>query len=260
MSDSAPAETKLVPDEFGPPVVEIEDAHLRFPMIRYHARGVKEAFLSLVRRTPVKTDETSFWALRGVSVQIRQGEVVGLIGKNGSGKSTLLRVISGIYRPDRGTAATKGRVACLELSSGFRNELTGIENIRLSGAILGLSPVQIEERLESIVEFSGIGAFVHQPVRTYSAGMRTRLGFSVASVIEPEILLIDEVLAVGDEEFRTKSMARIEEMMGGKSTVVLVSHNMAEVERLCSRVIYLEKGKIVMDGDPAETVAAYLGK
>jgi ABC-type polysaccharide/polyol phosphate transport system ATPase subunit len=181
---------------------------------------------------------------------------VGIVGKNGSGKSTLLRVISGIYAPDRGAVQVRGRVQFLDLGSGFREELTGAENVRLSGVILGLSPHDVAERYDAIVEFAGIGQFIDQPLRTYSSGMRARLGFAVASVIEPDLLLIDEVLAVGDEDFRKKSMARIEEMVG-KTTVVVVSHNMAELKRICTRLVWMEKGKIVLDGGVDEVIQRY---
>lgn len=146
----------------------------------------------------------------------------------------------------------------LQLGSGFRDELTGIENIKLSGAIMGYSPEEIGTKTEEIVDFSGIGDFIHQPLRTYSSGMRARLGFAVAAVAEPDILLLDEVLAVGDAGFREKSMARLQEMVGGETTVVIVSHNLIELQRLCSRVICLSEGKVVLDGQAEEVINIYL--
>ncbi len=240
------------------PSIEIEDVHLSFPMVRYSAGGLKEVFLAMARGRLRSRSEKEFWALRGVTVEIRTGEVVGLIGKNGSGKSTLLRVIAGIYQPDKGSACARGRVRILELGSGFREELTGGENIRLAGAILGLSPRQVAERYDAVVAFADIGNFIRQPLRTYSSGMKARLGFAVASVIEPDILLVDEILAVGDADFKKKSMARMEEMVRGEGrTVVIVSHNMVELKRLCTRLILMEKGLVVMDGPPDEVIERY---
>ena len=241
-------------------VIKVKDLHLSFPMLKYEPRGVKEAFLQIVlgRRKP--KSERIFWALKGVNLEVQKGEVLGLIGTNGSGKSTLLRTISHTYTPDKGTVDTKGSITNLQLGSGFRDELTGIENIRLSGAIMGYSPEQIDARTEEIIEFSGIGDFVHQPIRTYSSGMKARLGFAVAAVAEPDILLLDEVLAVGDTQFREKSMARIEEMVGGDATVIIVSHSLGEMRRLCTRVVCLDKGLLTHDGSPDEVIDAYLGK
>ena len=181
--------------------IKVSDVHLSFPMLQYEPRGIKEAFLATVLGRTKKKSERVFWALKGVSLEIEKGEVVGLIGTNGSGKSTLLRTISHTYRPDRGNVETDGLITNLQLGSGFRDELTGIENIRLSGAIMGYSPAQIQERTKEIIEFSGIGEFIHQPIRTYSSGMKARLGFAVAAVAEPDILLLDAVLAVGDATF-----------------------------------------------------------
>jgi ABC-2 type transport system ATP-binding protein len=238
------------------PVILLEHVHLSFPLVRYTAGGVKEAFLGLVLGRGRKQSEKEFWALTDVSLSAEKRDVVGIVGKNGSGKSTLLRVISGIYRPDRGRCSVRGRVQFLDLGSGFREELTGAENVRLSGVILGLTPHQVSERYDAIVDFAGIGQFIDQPLRTYSSGMRARLGFAVASVIEPDLLLIDEVLAVGDEDFRKKSMTRIEEMVG-KTTVVVVSHNMAELKRICTRLVWMDKGKVVLDGGVDEVIERY---
>lgn len=200
-----------------------------------------------------------FWALRGVSFRIQRGEVVGIIGRNGSGKSTLLRVICGIYGPDRGSVMLPtGRVsALLELGSGFRDELSGMENIRLACAIQGFSSSEIDAIIEPIISFSGIEEFIDQPIRTYSSGMKARLGFAVASVVEPDVLLIDEVLAVGDAGFRQRCMTRIEQLVAGDTTVVVVSHNTAELERLCSRLILLERGIVIMDGAVKDVLERY---
>lgn len=238
--------------------IEVRDVHLSFPVARYRAHGVKEAFLSFIQRDRVPEDR-SFWALRGVSLTVPRGEVLGLIGKNGSGKSTLLRVISGIYAPDRGEVDTFGASsALLELGAGFRDELTGYENVRLSGAIMGLSRAETDALIPRIVRFSGLGDFMTRPLKTYSSGMRTRLGFAVASSIDPEILLVDEALAVGDAAFRQKSMRRIEEMVQNEhTTVVIVSHSTADVSRLCGRLILLDTGRIIADGPVDDVLKRY---
>jgi len=241
--------------------ISVDDVHLSFPQVRYHPGGVKEAFLSFALRRKRPKEDREFWALRGITLEVKKGEVIGLVGKNGSGKTTLLRVIGGVYAPDKGACTTEGRIAALELGSGFREELTGLENIRLSGAIMGMSPAQIDELQKSIVEFADIGEFINQPLRTYSSGMKSRLGFAVASTVEPDILLVDEVLAVGDAEFREKSMERMQAMVSSKhTTVVIVSHSLGELKRLCSRCILIEKGLAVADGDPEAIIERYTGK
>lgn len=235
-------------------VIAIHDVHLAFPLVRFRPAGIKEAFLKRLLGRGTGEDQ-KFWALRGIELSITRGEVIGLVGKNGSGKSTLLRVITGIYAPDRGTVETKGRISSLlELGAGFREELSGDENITLNGAILGYSPQEMAQLRPGIVEFSGLGEFMAQPLRTYSSGMRARLGFAVAAAVRPDILIIDEALAVGDAEFRAKSMARIEALTADQNTtVVIVSHNEAELRRLCTRLVLLERGQVVVSGD-AETV------
>ncbi len=238
--------------------IQARDLKLWFPQFRHRPRGVKEAFLSAVLHRAPQKEERRFWALKGISLEVARGEVLGVVGSNGSGKSTLLKVIAGIYEPDEGSIATRGRISSLlELGAGFREELTGLENIRLNGAILGLTPADIQAKLEEIVSFSELGDFVRQPLRTYSSGMKVRLGFSVASFVQPEILLIDEVLGVGDERFREKSMARIQEMVRGETTIVVVSHNLSELERLCDRLILVQKGQLHSEGRPPEVIQTY---
>lgn len=239
-------------------VIKVEDLHLSFPMIQYEPRGIKEAFLAIILRKRKPKADRVFWALKGVSLEVKRGEVLGLIGSNGAGKSTLLRSIAHTYAPDKGQVLTEGRITNLQLGSGFRDELTGMENIKLSGAIMGYSPEEMAKKNVEIIDFSGVGDFIHQPIRTYSSGMKARLGFAVAAVAEPEILLLDEVLAVGDANFREKSMARLEEMVGGDTTVVIVSHNMVELRRLCTRVVCLSQGQVALDGDPDEVIDQYL--
>lgn len=238
-------------------VISVRGVELSFPQARLRVTGVKEAFLRRFTRRPQLTPR-SFKALRGVDLEVRRGEVLGLIGRNGSGKSTLLRVVCGIYEPDAGTVEVQGRIsALLELGAGFRDELSGVENIRLSGAIMGLPPRAVEELVEPIVEFADLGAFIHQPIRTYSSGMRARLGFAVASAVDPEILLIDEALAVGDAKFRDKCLKRIDAMVAGDTTVVLVSHNRNDLQQLCTRLALLHQGRILASGDPTPILEQY---
>ncbi len=241
------------------PVIEVKNVKLGFPVARYRSRGVKEAFLALVRGSRHPDRNAMFWAVNGVSLQVQAGEVLGMLGRNGSGKSTLLRVIAGIYAPDAGEIITRGRISSLlELGAGFKDELNGYENVKLSGAIMGFSRAEVEELLPKVVEFSGLRDFMQQPLKTYSSGMRARLGFAVASNVDPDILLIDEALAVGDASFREKSMQRVEALVKDDSTtVVVVSHNHTELRRLCSRMVLLERGELISEGDAKTVLAAY---
>lgn len=238
-------------------VISVRGVELSFPQARLRVSGVKEAFLRPFSKRP-KMPAKAFKALRGVDLEVRRGEVLGLIGRNGSGKSTLLRVVCGIYEPDRGQVRVDGRIsALLELGAGFRDELSGIENIRLSGAIMGFAPKQVDELVEPIVEFADLGDFIYQPIRTYSSGMRARLGFAVASAVDPEILLIDEALAVGDAKFREKCLERIDQMVAGDTTVVLVSHSKRDLTQMCTRLALLHQGRIVTEGAPDEVLERY---
>ena len=183
---------------------------------------------------------------------------MGVIGRNGSGKSTMLRAISGIYRPDNGRVLCKGKISLLaRLGVGFNVNLTGRENIYLSSSILGLSKIEVDALIETIIDFSGIKDFIDQPLRTYSSGMRARLGFAVVSAIKPETLLIDEVLSVGDQEFREVSALRIKEMVKQARTVLIVSHNFNTLREICNRMVLLDKGKIKAIGEPEEVIEAY---
>jgi len=197
-------------------------------------------------------------ALDGVSFEVARGEAFGVVGGNGSGKSTLLKLVAGILRPDAGTIETAGRVAALiELGAGFHPEISGRENIFINGSVLGLTRRQIEARYRSIVEFAGLEEFIEEPVKNYSSGMYVRLGFAVAIHTEPEILLVDEVLAVGDEAFAHRCLRRIEELLAAGRTVVFVSHALALVEELCSRVLWLDRGHVREIGEPRRVVDAY---
>ncbi|MBN1947381.1 MAG: ABC transporter ATP-binding protein [Bradymonadales bacterium] len=200
-----------------------------------------------------------FWALKEVSFEVEAGEVVGIIGRNGAGKSTLLKILSGITEPTEGRAVLRGRVgSLLEVGTGFHPELTGRENIYLSGAILGMRKAEIDKKFDEIVEFSGIEKFLDTPAKRYSSGMYVRLGFAVAAHLEPEILIIDEVLAVGDAEFQKKCLDKMGDVVKGGRTILFVSHNMGAITRLCQRTLLLEDGHLVMSGPSSEVTAHYL--
>lgn len=200
----------------------------------------------------------TFWALWDVSFDVAEGEAVGIIGRNGSGKSTLLKVLSRITRPTEGTAQLRGQVASLlEVGTGFHPDLTGRENIYLNGAILGARKQMIDARFDDIAAFAGVELFIDTPLKRYSTGMTTRLAFAVAAYLEPEILLVDEVLAVGDMEFQRRCLGRMEEVTHQGRTVVFVSHQINQVRRLCERVIWLDAGRIVADGPAAQVISAY---
>jgi homopolymeric O-antigen transport system ATP-binding protein len=201
----------------------------------------------------------TFWALKGVSFKVTPGEVVGIIGKNGAGKSTLLKILSRITCPTAGSADIHGRIASLlEVGTGFHGELTGRENIYLNGAILGMKKAEIDRKFDEIVAFSEVDKFIDTPVKRYSSGMYVRLAFAVAAHLEPEILVIDEVLAVGDAAFQKKCLGKMGDVASLGRTVLFVSHNMSAVAQICSRILFLENGQIVLDGDPSSVISAYL--
>ena len=199
------------------------------------------------------------WSLRDISFEIKQGEVVGIIGKNGAGKSTLLKVLSRITTPTRGRAEIHGKVSCLlEVGTGFHPELTGRENVYLNGTILGMRKKEIDLKFDEIVDFSGVEKFIDTPVKRYSSGMKVRLAFSVAAHLEPEILIIDEVLAVGDAEFQNKCLGKLENMAKKRRTVLFVSHNMGAINRLCDRTIWIDNGRIRLSGSTDVVIESYL--
>jgi ABC-type polysaccharide/polyol phosphate transport system ATPase subunit len=214
---------------------------------------------ALLKRDMTPKADASVTALRNVSFEIHRGEAFGIIGRNGSGKSTLLKIITGILKPTSGKAIVNGRVAALiELGAGFHPEITGRENIYINGIMLGLTRREVEARFDRIVEFSGISEFLDQPVKTYSSGMYVRLGFAVAVHVDPDILLIDEVLAVGDEEFSARCIAKIQEMKYKGVTLVFVTHQLDQVRKLCDRALWLDHGQLEVIGDPMRVVDAYL--
>ncbi len=218
-------------------------------------QSIKEYLVALIKR---KLSYEEFHALNDVSFEIKKGEVVGIVGNNGAGKSTLLKVISGILRPTKGEVELGGNVVpMLELGSGFDYDLTGRENIFLNGAILGYSESFLKSKYDEIVEFSELGDFINIPVRNYSSGMVMRLAFSIASMVSPDILIVDEILAVGDAAFQEKSYARMTELMSHGTTVLLVSHNLDQIRGLCDRVIWLDHGNVVQIGDTQPVCDAY---
>jgi ABC-type polysaccharide/polyol phosphate transport system ATPase subunit len=198
------------------------------------------------------------WALRDVSFQVQEGEALGIVGHNGAGKTTILRILSSITTPTEGEITVRGRLAALvEVSSGFHPELTGRENINVHGAMLGMRRSEIRKKLESIIEFSGVGQYIDVPVKRYSSGMYVRLGFSIAAHLDPDILLLDEVLAVGDAAFQAKCLVRIAELRKAGRTIVFISHDLAAVYRLCDRALLLNHGRVVADGPPRQVIDEY---
>ena len=236
-------------------VIEVNDVTMRFRMTNDRIRSFKEF---VVRKIQGKIQYTEFEALKHVSFDVRKGEVVGLVGRNGAGKSTMLKVISGILKPTEGSVVVHGNVApMLELGSGFDMDMTGRENIFLNGAILGYTEDFLRRSYYDIVDFAEIEDFIDVPLRNYSSGMIARLAFSIATQINPEVLIVDEVLAVGDAEFQAKSLARMMEMMSGGTTVLFVSHNLNQIRELCNRVVWLDHGAVRMLGDSQEVCDAY---
>lgn len=236
-------------------IIEIKDVSMRFRMANDRVSGLKEYVVAMLRG---KIQYNEFEALKHVSFHVNKGEVVGLIGHNGAGKSTMLKVISGIYKPTEGSVTVKGNIApMLELGSGFDYDLTGRENIYLNGAILGYSEEFLNRKYDEIVEFSEIGQFIDMPLRNYSSGMIARLAFSIATVVVPEVLIVDEVLSVGDANFQTKSYARMMELMHGGTTVLFVSHSLEQIRQMCQHVVWLEHGQVKMFGEAEEVCNAY---
>ena len=236
-------------------IIRANDISMRYLMTYDRIQSIKEYVVQLLRGK-IKYEE--FWALKNVSFEVERGEVVGIIGHNGAGKSTLLKVISGILKPTGGSLEVHGNVVpMLELGSGFDHDLTGRENIFLNGSILGYSEKYLKEKYEQIVEFSELGKFIDVPIRNYSSGMLMRLAFSIATVVQPEILIVDEILAVGDAAFQEKSKARMLELMCGGTTVLFVSHSLEQIREMCDRVIWLEHGQIKAIGATKEICDAY---
>ena len=235
--------------------VKVCDISMRFHLPENQSASAKEFATRLVKGDIRYRD---FWALRNIDFEVKKGEVVGIIGTNGSGKSTLLKIIAGIMKPSEGYVETIGTIApMLELGSGFELEMSGRENIFLNGALMGYSEELINSHFDEIVDFSELHDFINAPIRTYSSGMLARLAFSVATVIRPEILIVDEILSVGDYNFQAKSRAKMMELMEGGSTVLFVSHSMDEIKEICTKVVWLDKGEMKMEGPTEKVCKAY---
>jgi ABC-type polysaccharide/polyol phosphate transport system ATPase subunit len=238
-------------------IVEVEDVWKRFSM-RRDRPGFKEFFVNLPKF--INRDSNSyFWALKGIRIKIERGECVGIIGKNGAGKSTLLSLILGNVCPTRGRVSVSEKITpLLELGAGFHPDMTGRENILINGVLLGLTKKEVMERMEDIIAFSDISDFINLPVRTYSTGMYLRLAFSVAIHMDPKLLLIDEILSVGDEAFQKKSRDALLNLINGGVTTIFVSHQMSAIKEICHRAIWLDGGEIRAEGEPERVVEEYL--
>jgi len=237
-------------------MIDVKDIVMDYRIQNEKIVSMKEYIINALKG---KITYRDFRALDGVSFHVKPGEVCGIIGRNGAGKSTLLKIIAGVLSPTQGSVHVGGNIApMLELGAGFDQDLTARENIFLNCAILGYSRDFVEKKYEEIVEFSELREFIDNPVRTFSSGMMMRLAFSIATAVEPEILIVDEILSVGDASFAKKSGDRMKEMMAGGTTVIMVSHVIAQIRELCDRVIWMEQGKIILDGEPDAVCDEYL--
>ncbi|HEY3072021.1 MAG TPA: ABC transporter ATP-binding protein [Candidatus Limnocylindrales bacterium] len=242
-------------DVTGQVAIDVDNLGVRYSLRFTRKTTLRQSFTKMLR--PSEGEQT-FWALRNVSFRLVHGESLAVIGPNGAGKSTLLQVLAGIITPSEGSVDVLGNVSSLlTLGAGFDQELTGRENVLLAGAFMGIDNKVMLERLEPIIEFADIGEFIDAPIKTYSSGMRARLGFSIATSVDPDILLLDEVLATGDQVFRAKSKARVLELVKAAKAIVLVTHDMNWVTEFCNRAMLLEKGHVVAEGDPAEVVEVH---
>lgn len=237
------------------PVIQLKSVSVRYRVPKERFGTFKEY---IIRRIQGKVNYHDFWAINDINLSIREGEVFGIIGRNGAGKSTMLKVVSRVLRPTKGKVRVRGNVApLLELGAAFHHELTGHENIYLNAALLGYTQNEVDEKYSQITEFADIGGFINAPLRTYSTGMIARLGFAVATAWDPDILILDEVLAVGDEVFQAKCHDRIRAFRDEGATVMLVSHNSQVVKSICQRAAWIDQGVIKAIGDPAEIVDLY---
>lgn len=236
-------------------VIEAKSISRSFKLANEKIDNFKEYIIKKIKRE-IKYEK--FMALDDISFEVRKGERLGVLGLNGAGKSTLLKIVAGVMKPSSGTIKTSGRIApMLELGAGFDRNYTGRENIFLNGAILGFSREYIESKFDEIVEFSELGRFIDVPIKNYSSGMKSKLGFAVSTLVKPDILILDEVLSVGDTKFRIKSRKKIFELFKEGVTVVLVSHNIRLIRYICNRAIWIEKGKLIMEGDADTVCDAY---
>lgn len=236
-------------------VLKVNNVSMKFNLSTEKVDSIKEYFIKFLKRE-IKYDE--FWALKNINFTLEQGDRLGILGLNGAGKSTLLKVIAGVFKPTEGNVERHGRLApLLELGAGFDMQYTGKENIYLYGAILGYSKEFIDSKYDEIVEFSELGKFINVPLKNYSSGMKSRLGFAIATIVEPEMLILDEVLSVGDAKFRKKSEKKVTDMFARGVTVLFVSHSLEQVERLCNKAIILDHGEMKAFGDIKEVAKIY---
>lgn len=239
-------------------IIEVKNVSMRFNLAKERVDNIKEYIVKKIKLQSISFDE--FWALRDVGFSINKGESFALIGVNGSGKSTMLKIISGILAPTTGSVSVHGSIAPLiELGAGFDEQLTGRENIFLNGAVLGHGKRLMQEKYDEILAFSGLEEFIDVPVKNYSSGMIARLGFSIATMVKPDILIVDEILAVGDQAFQEKCHKRMEEMINGGTTVVLVSHSEADIRRICQKAVWLDRGVLRGIGDTDTVLKMYQG-
>jgi ABC-type polysaccharide/polyol phosphate transport system ATPase subunit len=247
----------------GSPVIEIEGVGKRYRLGEHHGTGtdLRETIARIAARLRhrSRTPPRELWSLRDISLTVGEGEAIGIIGANGAGKSTLLKIVSNITTPTEGSCRTRGRIgSLLEVGTGFHGELTGLENTYLNGAILGMTRHDVRRRLDDIVEFAGLADFMDTPVKRYSSGMYLRLGFAIAAHLDADILVVDEVLAVGDAEFQRRCLGKMGEVEQSGRTVIFVSHNMDAMARLCPRVIWLDHGTVRAEGPPSEVIGDYI--
>ena len=238
--------------------LKVDHVGMKFNLSKEKVDNLKEYFIKFVKK---ELTYQEFWALKDVNFTVKKGDRVGIVGLNGAGKRTLLKVIAGVLKPTEGKVITNGKIVpLLELGAGFDKQYTGAENIYLYGSLLGYSKEFIDEKYDEIVEFSELGEFIDVPVKNYSSGMRARLGFSIATVVQPEILILDEVLSVGDAQFRKKSEARIQSMFASGVTVLFVSHSLEQVKRICNKAVMLEHGTVIAKGDVEDVATIYAAK
>ena len=236
-------------------VIKVDHVTMRFNLNKEKVDNLKEYIIRMIKG---KIEYKKFVALNDICFELKKGDRLAILGLNGAGKSTLLKTIVGVYKPTEGTVYKKGVIApLLELGAGFDADYTGRENIYLYGAILGYSRDYIESKLQEIIDFSELGNFIEVPLKNYSSGMKTRLGFSIATAVDPDVLILDEVLSVGDAKFRKKSLAKVQSMFDKGVTVLFVSHNIDQVKAICNKAILLEKGNVIAQGDVDEVAAIY---
>ncbi|MBE5936185.1 MAG: ABC transporter ATP-binding protein [Lachnospiraceae bacterium] len=239
-------------------IIKVEDVGMKFNLSKEKVDSLKDYIIKSIKG---EISYNEFWALKDINFTLQKGDRLGILGLNGAGKSTLLKVIVGVFKPTEGKVTKKGKIApLLELGAGFDQQYTGRENIFLYGAVLGFSRSFLEEKYDEIVEFAELEEFIDVPLKNYSSGMKARLGFAIATIVEPEILILDEVLSVGDAKFRKKSEKKVMSMFDKGVTVLFVSHSIEQVKKLCNKAILLEKGKIIAQGDIEEVAKIYESK